>query len=88
MGDGDSVEIKFIKNGAENSSIQDLRLSYSSGTEKSGFNRFGLDYVTFPISIRISYKSGTSLSLGSGSMDCVIDCTINEPGIWIIVLTN
>jgi len=87
-GDGNSVSIKFMKNGGENSSIQNLRLSGSSGTEMSGLNRFGFVNVTFPLTIRIAYRSGASMNVSSGSMDCVFDCTINNPGKWEIILTN
>lgn len=82
----DGVRIKFMQGGSDNTNIQDLSLVYSSGDEYRNGYIYGIQNTLFPLDVKIRYRSWNMLR--TSQFNVSFEFTINEPGIWDVVITN
>jgi len=84
--DGNEIIIKFMMKGQINSRIIGLMMNYSSGSYfKSGIYE-GLQNVYFPLDLSIIYATINPVSMGA--FEVIFECTITEPGKWMVILNN
>ncbi|HUX95910.1 MAG TPA: hypothetical protein VMV47_09275 [Bacteroidales bacterium] len=86
IGGDDIVIIKFMLKGQINTRMNNLQMSYTSGTRFKSGTYEGLQSVRYPLDLKITYT--TSNPLSRSSFDVVFECTINEAGKWEITLNN
>jgi len=86
--DGNRLMVKVMQNGSINSSVQDFRFVWSSGTETSlgGMHEIAWENMEYPFEGRISYS--TSNKLGTARFTVTMEFIINEPGNWELILHN
>ena len=80
------VLIDFLQSGSRNTSIYDIRFSTSSGSETKLGHSIGYEFIVFPVTIRVSYK--TQNKLRTVQYDAVFEFKISEPGDWKVELHN
>ncbi len=86
IGGEDIIIIKFMLKGQINNRLNNLQMSYTSGTRFKSGTYEGLQSVRFPLDLKITYT--TSNPLSRSTFDVVFECTINEAGKWEITLNN
>lgn len=80
------VKIRVLQGGTDNVEIEGFSLIYSSGDEFRSGNIYGIQNVTFPISVKVTYTTWNNLH--SDKFNVVFEFTINEPGSWDVNLYN
>lgn len=81
------VKYKFSRSGGESASattINDLLMQGSSGTENQSYNFTGFENVTFPFEGKIKFLAPNMLA--TATLNCEVRLTINEPGGWIVTI--
>ncbi len=87
MGDDMSdIKIRFMIGGRINSDIQDLSIANDSGSEYRSGNFIGIMNATFPVSVKIRYRTWNQIH--SMQSECVLEFTIDDPGRWDVTITN
>jgi hypothetical protein len=86
IGEGKNVILKFMRKGQRNPSLGGLTIIFSSGTQFKAGMYEGIQNVYFPLDIKITYVTNNPISLSQ--FDVVLECTINEPGTWEVILNN
>jgi hypothetical protein len=81
-----SVRIRITQGGADNTTISDLSISYDSGSEFRAGNVFGLQNVTFPVTVKVIYRTWTQLH--TVQFEVTFEFRINEPGLWDVNISN
>ena len=80
------VLINFLRNGARNTTITNLRIDASNGVEtKLGYSQ-GYEFIKFPVTIKVSYT--TMSKLNTGRYDAIFEFKITEPGDWVVQIFN
>lgn len=80
------VLIDFYQSGIRNTGISDFLISTSSGTDVKIGLSIGYDFVTFPVTIKISYTTWNKLHTIQSNVK--FDFEISEPGDWSVQLDN
>jgi len=80
------LKIKLTLGGAPNTSVQDFSMTYSSGDEFRPGNAYGIQNVTFPITVRLTYRTWNIFR--TVQTDCTLEFRINEPGSWDVNVQN
>lgn len=80
------VKVKLTLGGAPNSTVQDFSMVQSSGDEFRPGNAYGLQNVTFPVTIRLQYRSWNLMH--TVLSDVTFEFRINEPGSWEVNVQN
>lgn len=80
------VLIDIYQNGTRNTGISDLLMSTSSGTDVKLGLSIGYDFITFPVTIKISYTTWNKLHTIQSNVK--FDFEISEPGDWSVQLNN
>jgi hypothetical protein len=80
------IKIRILQGGLDNLSIENFSLVYSSGDEYRSGNTYGIQNVTFPINIKITYTSWNQLH--TAQFNVAFEFTINDPGSWDVTLFN
>ncbi len=80
------VLIRFMQNGTDNTRVENVMMSSSSGFLVKRGRLTGFDNVTFPVTISVRYN--TYNKLGTWVQNCFFEFSIFEPGDWMVVLKN
>jgi hypothetical protein len=72
--------------GADNSDIEDFSLAYSSGTEVRMPPYFVIQNASLPLDVTVRYRTWNQLH--TAQYDVIFEITIEDPGTWLISLTN
>ena len=86
VGDGNSIKIHLMQNGLNNSSVEDIILYGSSGSEQLISHNIGYSNVEFPFSGKIRYTTANKIK--TSRFEVVFEFEILEPGDWKISLYN
>lgn len=80
------VRIRIMQGGIDNTVIEDLSIAYDSGQESRVGNDYFVQYVTFPLYVKVLFKTWNNLR--TGKLNVIFEFTINEPGAWDVVINN
>lgn len=80
------VKIRIMQGGQENISIEEFSLAYDSGSEYRSGNYYGIQDVTFPVSIKVKYRSWNQLM--TSQYNVTFEFVINDPGSWDVAIFN
>jgi hypothetical protein len=80
------VKVRVTMGGAPNTSITDFSIIYSSGDEFRLNNVYGIQNVTFPVNVRISYVTWNVMH--SVQSQVSFEFVINEAGSWDVNIQN
>ncbi len=80
------VRISIMQGGRDNITIENFSLAYENGQESRLGNDYLIQYVTFPMYVKVLYTSWNLLH--SAKLNVIFEFTINEPGAWDVVITN
>ena len=80
------IKVKMTLGGAPNNTIQDFSMTYSSGDEFNPGNAYGIQNITFPVTVRITYRTWNVMR--TVMTDCTFEFRINEPGSWDVNVQN
>ncbi len=83
---GSEVRIKIMQNAVENNDIEDFSLAYDSGNEYRMGNIYGIENITFPLYVKVTYRSWNAFR--TGRFDVAFEFTINDPGVWNVTIFN
>ena len=83
---GNEVRIRIMQNAVENKDIEDFCLAYDSGQEFRMGNIYGLENVTFPLYVKVTYRSWNAFH--AIQFDVAFEFVINYPGNWNVTLFN
>lgn len=83
---GNEIRIKILLNSVENTTIEDFALAYDSGNEYRMGNIYGIEHVTFPLYVKVTYRTWNAFH--AVQSDVVFEFTINCPGTWNVTLNN
>ncbi len=80
------VKYKFSRAGESATfiTITDLLLQGSSGTETITNNFTGFENVQFPFEGKLKFNAPNALN--TGTLNCEVRLTINEPGPWLVTI--
>lgn len=84
--DINGVRISMLKGGMRNPYVSDIVLTKSSGEEDFSGGKLGIQNPQFPLSVKLNYT--TKNQVGTTSIDVVFDFTINESGLWDVIISN
>lgn len=82
----DRVLIDLYQNGMKNNDVEDYMIVSDSGYETSLGNMKGIEQVTFPVTIKVTYRTWDKMH--TQKLNVIFDFTIFEPGDWLVEITN
>lgn len=85
-GTGNNLTIKFLIGGRVNSDIQDLSVTYDSGSEFWAGTTLGIQSIIYPLEMKITYRSWNLLHTSLNNVN--FEFTITEPSTWEITINN
>lgn len=80
------VLINIMQNGTTNTTIEDFRMSSSSGVDTRSGSAVGYDFIVFPVTIKVNYTTYNKLK--TNKYYVVFEFTISEPGEWEVTIYN
>ena len=80
------IKVKFTLGGVPNTTIEDFSMTYSSGEEFRMGTVYGIQNVTFPVNVRITYLTWNTMH--TVQTNATIEFNINEPGTWDVNVQN
>jgi len=80
------VRIRLLLGGRENSEVENLTLSYSSGSEYRNFGTYGIENYVVPLDVSIRYTTWNQLH--SLQFEVTFEFIVYDPGTWDVTLTN
>lgn len=80
------VLINFMQNGKPNGTIQNLSIVSSSGGNVQRGLMYGVDYITFPVDIKVNYTTWNKLQ--TQQYYVTFEFRISRPGDWVVTLYN
>jgi hypothetical protein len=80
------VKVRLTMGGAPNSAIQDFSMIYTSGDEFRMGTAYGIQNVTFPINVRITYLTWNVMH--TVQTNVTFEFKINQPGNWDVNIQN
>lgn len=83
---GNQIKIKLTMGGAPNTTIQDFSMVYSSGEEYKMSNVYGIQNVTYPITVLVTYLTWNVFH--TVQTNITFEFQINEPGTWDVNIQN
>lgn len=85
--DGADIRVNFMRSvGTKNVDIRNFVVDYNSGSESRGNGYIILEGIKFPFVCNLSYA--TMDNMNSTLLNIVFNFTINEPGSWLLMLSN
>lgn len=81
-----TVRVRIMQGGLDNVSIEDFSMFYDSGSEFRVGSYYGIENITYPVSVKIKYRSWNQLK--TSQYDVRFEFEIKEPGSWDVVLYN
>jgi hypothetical protein len=85
-GVGNGVKIRIMQAGNDNPSVEGFSLVFSSGNEYRSGNIAGIENSLVPLDIKVAYRSMNLIR--TAQYDVRFEFTINEPGMWNVVINN
>lgn len=83
---GNGVKIRILQGGSDNVSIEGFSLAYNSGQEYRMGNTYGLQNASFPLDVKITYRTWNQLH--TSQYNVIFEFTIYDPGTWNVDITN
>jgi hypothetical protein len=80
------VKVKLTLGGSPNTSVQDFSMVYTSGEEFRLGTVYGIQNVTYPITVRITYLTWNVLH--TVQTNVTFEFKINVPGTWEVNIQN
>lgn len=80
------VRVRLTIGGAPNTTVQDFSMVYSSGEEYRMSNSFGIQNVTYPVTVLVTYLTWNIFR--SVQTNVTFEFVINEPGNWDVNIQN
>ncbi len=80
------VKIHIMQGGLDNNAIEDFSLYFDSGSEFRIGNYYGIENISYPVTIKVKYRSWNQLK--TAQYDVRFELEINDPGSWDLVLNN
>jgi hypothetical protein len=80
------VAIRIMQNGMDNTGIEDFYMAFNSGTEYRMGNIFGIEHSTFPLYVRVTYRTWNTFH--AVQSDVVYEFVIYSPGTWNVTICN
>jgi hypothetical protein len=80
------VKIRLMQGGTDNVSVEEFSLAFDSGSEYRSGNYYGIENVSFPLSVKVKYRSWNQLQ--TSQYNVIFEFVINQPGSWDVVITN
>ena len=81
-----SVRIRIMQNGVDNTEIEDLSMFYDSGSEYHSGYFHGIDHSSLPLYVKITYKAWNTFHAVQN--DVVCEFVIYSPGSWEVTINN
>jgi hypothetical protein len=82
----DRVKIRLMQSGQDNTDIEDFSVVYDSGTEYRSGNFYGIENVTYPLTVKVKYRCWNQLK--TSQFNVIFEFLINEHGSWDVVISN
>jgi hypothetical protein len=82
---GNGIRVKLLLGGRENSEVEPS-LTYSSGMQFRNVGIYGVEGSSVPLDVSIDYTTPNQLHTTTYSV--LFEIIINDPGVWVITLTN
>lgn len=86
IGPGKRIMFSFMQNGMSNYSISGLNFAETGGTSLELGRQQGFDNIPIPFHCKVTYT--TANSFRTASYEVTFEIQINEPGSWLITITN
>ncbi len=80
------IMVKLTLGGSPNTTVQDFSMTYSSGDEFHPGNAYGIQNITYPVTVRLQYRTWNIFR--TVMTDCTFEFRINEPGSWDVNIQN
>jgi hypothetical protein len=80
------VKVKLTMGGAPNTTVQDFSMVYSSGEEFRMSNVYGIQNVTYPVTVLVTYLTWNVFH--TIQTNITFEFQINEPGNWDVNIQN
>lgn len=80
------VKIRIMQNGLDNLGIEDFSLAYDSGNEYHMSNTYGIENISFPLYVKVTYRSWNTFH--AVQFDVNYEFVIYSPGSWNVTLFN
>ena len=84
-GDRPYIKYRFSRAGSYNSSVSELLMQSSSGSEKTFPEFTGYEQVEFPFRGKLTFTAPNAWY--SAMINCELRITINQPGAWIVTIS-
>jgi len=81
-----SVRIKLLLGGRENTEVENFSLAFTGGSEYRNSGIYGIENYTLPVDVTIRYTTWNQLH--STQYDVIFEFTLYDPGTWNLTLTN
>jgi hypothetical protein len=82
----DAVKIRIMQTGQDNVTIEDFSMVYDSGTEYRSGNYYGIESVTFPLTVKVKYRAWNQLL--TSQFTVIFEFVINDRGSWNVMISN
>jgi hypothetical protein len=81
-----TVKFRIKQGGLDNISIENFTMFFDSGSEYRNGNYYGIENISYPVIVKIKYRSWNQLM--TAQSDVRFEIEITEPGSWDIILYN
>lgn len=81
-----SVRIRIMQNGMDNTEIEDFSMGYDSGNQFDMGNIHGLEHTNLPLYVKVTYRSWNTFH--AVQVDVIYEFIIFSPGTWDVTLFN
>ena len=82
---GNKITVRFLRAGTTLSTIRNLNVSLTSGSESLNGTYLEIKDATFPLDMRLTFSVPNQLN--TYDYNCIFNVTINEPASWDINLS-
>ena len=84
--EGHELRIKIVQGGMDNTTIEELSMTYDSGSEFKMGNTLGLQNINFPVEVKMRYRTWNQLH--TTQYEVVFEFRILQPGTWNVMISN
>jgi hypothetical protein len=81
-----SVRIRIMQNGVDNTQIEDFSIFYDSGSEYHSGYFHGIDHSSLPLYVKVTYKAWNTFHAVQN--DVVYEFILYSPGSWEVTINN
>ena len=83
---GNEVVITLLIGGQINTGVRGFSLAFDSGNQFKSGVKDGIQNVKFPLDLKIQYS--TLNKIRTSVYEVAVECTINDPGKWEVIINN